>query len=204
MTRCAKDPLSLDRVAPEILERVAPFLARGSVPLSSCAETGGDRCQVQHEVDLVSVFSTFMTEPVPDLREFHATLPAAVGRAVARALERDRKNASREWKTSLWRSTQADLSGWVCFDKSWSQTYTVHMKSVTPTDARKNWFRLLDEVAAGEVVHIRRGGKLIVLRCEDHELESETDYSGLIGGSSVSKADQWSWDWDDEGLRAIP
>ncbi len=80
----------------------------------------------------------------------------------------------------------------------------MHMKSVTPTDARKNWFRLLDEVAAGEVVHIRRGGKLIVLRCEPAELESVIDYSGLIGGSEVSQADQWSWDWDEDGLRSIP
>ena len=35
------------------------------------------------------------------------------------------------------------------------------MKRVTASDARKNWFRLLDEAAAGEVVVIERAGTRI-------------------------------------------
>jgi hypothetical protein len=38
------------------------------------------------------------------------------------------------------------------------QLYIVRMKRVTASEARRNWFRLLDEVAAGAVVVIERGG----------------------------------------------
>ena len=80
--------------------------------------------------------------------------------------------------------------------------YSVHMKSVTPTEARKNWFRLLDEVASGEVVEIRRGASRIVLRCEPLPEEpcSAPDYSLLITAPDVEQADQWGWDWNDDGL----
>lgn len=80
--------------------------------------------------------------------------------------------------------------------------YGVHMKSVTPTEARKNWFRLLDEVASGEVIEIRRGLKRIVLRCEPlpNEAVSHPDYSDLIAAANAEQADLWGWDWDDHGL----
>ncbi|HEY4003447.1 MAG TPA: hypothetical protein VGO93_31555, partial [Candidatus Xenobia bacterium] len=68
------------------------------------------------------------------------------------------------------------------------------MKSVTASEARKNWFRLLDEVAAGEVVAIRRGRKRLVLRCEANESELPPDYTSLIGGANLDQADQWSWE----------
>lgn len=75
------------------------------------------------------------------------------------------------------------------------------MKSLTPTQARKNWFRLLDEVADGEVVEIRRGEKRIILRCERSESPSEVpDYSDLIQGDGIDQADQWGWSWDEENL----
>ena len=41
------------------------------------------------------------------------------------------------------------------------------MKKVTATEARKRWFRLLDEVAAGEVVMLQRRGRRLVLRREE-------------------------------------
>jgi antitoxin (DNA-binding transcriptional repressor) of toxin-antitoxin stability system len=78
------------------------------------------------------------------------------------------------------------------------------MKSVTPTQARKNWFRLLDEVAAGETVHIRRGDKLIVLKCETGPSPSVADYSDLISGKEVGEADQWGWQWSEEGIVPSP
>lgn len=78
------------------------------------------------------------------------------------------------------------------------------MKSVTPTQARKNWFRLLDEVAAGEIVHIRRGDKLIVLRCETRQPEPAADYSKLINGKLLEQADEWGWEWSEEGVVPTP
>jgi len=83
--------------------------------------------------------------------------------------------------------------------------YTVHMKRVTATEARKNWFRLLDEVAEGEVVVIEREGTRLLLKLDERAEPSAKvpDYQGLIRVPDVSEADQWGWDWDgsSEGLR---
>ena len=38
--------------------------------------------------------------------------------------------------------------------------YNVHMKRVTASEARRNWFRLLDEIAGGEQVVITSEGEL--------------------------------------------
>jgi hypothetical protein len=71
------------------------------------------------------------------------------------------------------------------------------MKSMTATDARKHWFRLLDEVAEGEEVLIERDGARLVLRlAEPRGLLPIPDYRGLIQVPDVQDADQWSWDWD--------
>lgn len=72
------------------------------------------------------------------------------------------------------------------------------MKSVTPTQARQTWFQLLDEVAAGEIVHIRRGDKLIVLKCEPSDAET-VDYRELIKGDHLDRADEWGWQWSEDG-----
>ncbi len=78
------------------------------------------------------------------------------------------------------------------------------MRSMTPTEARKNWFRLLDEVAEGEVVEIRRGEKRIILRCEEAGSEKQApDYSHLIQGNDVDQADSWGWEWDEENFHAL-
>ena len=71
------------------------------------------------------------------------------------------------------------------------------MKRVTASDARKNWFRLLDEVAQGEVVCIERGGRHIVLRREEeNDAGSEVpDYSEFLHVPGVEDADQWGWTW---------
>ena len=75
--------------------------------------------------------------------------------------------------------------------------YVVHMKRVTASDARKNWFRLLDEVAAGEVVCIERGGRTIVLRREEPAREGAEipDYSAILRVQDVEDADRWGWEW---------
>ena len=83
--------------------------------------------------------------------------------------------------------------------------YTVHMKRVTATEARKNWFRLLDEVTEGEVVLIEReGARLLLKRAEQGEPSSTIpNYQGLIRVPDADAADRWGWEWDGsaEGLR---
>ncbi len=71
------------------------------------------------------------------------------------------------------------------------------MKSMTATDARKHWFRLLDEVVEGEEVLIERDGVRLVLRlAEPLESLPIPDYRGLIRVQDAEDADQWGWDWD--------
>lgn len=72
------------------------------------------------------------------------------------------------------------------------------MKRVTASDARKNWFRLLDEVAAGEVVVIERNGERIVLRRESagRRTRQIPDYSGILRVPDAASADSWSWNWE--------
>jgi antitoxin (DNA-binding transcriptional repressor) of toxin-antitoxin stability system len=83
--------------------------------------------------------------------------------------------------------------------------YTVHMKRVTATEARKNWFRLLDEVAEGEVVLIEREGARLLLKLAEQAEPSAKipDYRSLIRVPDADEADQWGWEWDgsSEGLR---
>ncbi|MBM4184411.1 MAG: hypothetical protein FJ207_09310 [Gemmatimonadetes bacterium] len=71
------------------------------------------------------------------------------------------------------------------------------MKRITASDARKNWFRLLDEVAGGEVVSIQRGGRTIVLsRAPSAQDAVEVpDYSAILSAEHLEEADQWSWEW---------
>ena len=74
------------------------------------------------------------------------------------------------------------------------------MKRVTASEARRNWFRLLDEVAQGAVVCIERGGRRIILQREP-ERDEETkppDYSSLLRVPELDRADEWSWSWSEE------
>jgi hypothetical protein len=76
---------------------------------------------------------------------------------------------------------------------------------MTATDARKNWFRLLDEVVEGEVVLIEREGARLLLKLAEpiDSLAKPPDYRDLIEGTEIEKADQWGWEWDgsSEGLQ---
>ena len=77
--------------------------------------------------------------------------------------------------------------------------YIVRMKQVTASEARKNWFRLLDEALDGEVIAVQRKGRRLVLRREDVAKSPHTKasrkYKRLIHVPDGEKADQWSWDW---------
>ena len=74
------------------------------------------------------------------------------------------------------------------------------MKRVTASEARKNWFRLLDEVAQGAVVCIERGGRRIVLRRESDASHTAIlpDYAALLRVTRVDEADRWGWSWSEE------
>ncbi len=73
------------------------------------------------------------------------------------------------------------------------------MKRVTATDARRNWFRLLDEVAAGETVVIERGDRRILICREEATGEAEVaDYSSILRAPGVERADEWGWEWSGE------
>jgi antitoxin (DNA-binding transcriptional repressor) of toxin-antitoxin stability system len=74
------------------------------------------------------------------------------------------------------------------------------MKRVTASEARKNWFRLLDDVAQGEVVCIERQGRRIILRREPEapEQSSLPDYSSHIRVPDVDRAHEWGWSWSEE------
>ncbi len=81
------------------------------------------------------------------------------------------------------------------------------MKRVTASDARRNWFRLLDEVAAGEVVCIERGGRRILVQ---REAESPSDapvpdYASILRAPDAADADAWRWWWEgpEEDVRLV-
>lgn len=87
--------------------------------------------------------------------------------------------------------------------------YAVHMKKITATEARKDWFRLLDEVAAGEVAIIERNGRRLRLARDEESLDSVgvPDYSALIRAQALDEADSWTWEWPgnaDSGEGLLP
>ncbi len=72
------------------------------------------------------------------------------------------------------------------------------MRHVTATEARQNWFALLDEAANGEIIAIRRNGRKLVLRLEDAGTAAP-DYESLIDFPDADDADTWGWDWKGPG-----
>jgi antitoxin (DNA-binding transcriptional repressor) of toxin-antitoxin stability system len=72
------------------------------------------------------------------------------------------------------------------------------MKRVTASEARRLWFRLLDEVLDGEVVVITRRGGRIVIRRDDptHATRKKhPDYSRILRIREPDSADTWRWEW---------
>ncbi|MGH2395896.1 MAG: hypothetical protein ACRDFW_02690 [bacterium] len=67
------------------------------------------------------------------------------------------------------------------------------------SEARKQWFRLLDEALRGEVIVVQRKGRRLVLRRE--ELKDAGDRAGarqykrLLRAPGADEADRWSWEW---------
>lgn len=76
------------------------------------------------------------------------------------------------------------------------------MKRITASEARRNWFQLLDRVAAGEVLMIERKGRRVVLRREEKPESGGAlpDYTALIRPVvDVNRADSWRWEWTEDG-----
>ncbi len=88
-------------------------------------------------------------------------------------------------------------------DGGTSDMYIVHVKYVTASEARKNWFRLLDEAANGEIIAIRRHDKKLVLRIEDDD-RPVPSYEELIRVPNADEADNWRWEWSpSEGAKPV-
>ena len=75
------------------------------------------------------------------------------------------------------------------------------MKQVTATEARKNWFTLLDEAARGEVIAIRRNDKNLILKLEKSKRVTP-DYAQSIDFPDADDAETWGWDWKGPGKLA--
>jgi hypothetical protein len=81
------------------------------------------------------------------------------------------------------------------------RVYNVHMKRITASQARKDWFRILDEVAAGEIVVIERNGHRISMQREAKRV-SETpvpSYARLLKVNDPDLDEGWSWEWKGPG-----
>lgn len=80
------------------------------------------------------------------------------------------------------------------------------MKRVTASQARREWFRILDEVAAGEVVIVDRKGLSIQIRRVDPSSGRQDipDYSGILTVHEPPQhADRWGWEWSEEREEAL-
>lgn len=72
------------------------------------------------------------------------------------------------------------------------------MKRVTASEARRDWFRILDEVAAGEIVVIDRNGRTIRIQRADPPADEAgvPDYGELLRvPEDAGEADRWGWEW---------
>ena len=76
------------------------------------------------------------------------------------------------------------------------------MKHVKASEARKHWFRLLDDALRGEVIAVERKGQRVLIRKEDSAQFASgaisTRYKKLLKVPKAEEADRWSWDWRPE------
>jgi len=71
---------------------------------------------------------------------------------------------------------------------------------ITPTELRKNVYKLLDQVlASGEPIKVKRNGKLLLISAVDpvSKLENLESHPGCIVGDPEGLVHiDWSQDWD--------
>lgn len=80
--------------------------------------------------------------------------------------------------------------------------YVVQVKRVTPSDARRRWFELLDEVAEGEVLVVERKGRRLVMRREEAARRAPgpvPNYRDVLRVPNLDEADRWGWVWTGPG-----
>ncbi|HUP20552.1 MAG TPA: hypothetical protein VM778_11435 [Gemmatimonadota bacterium] len=78
---------------------------------------------------------------------------------------------------------------------------------MTASEARRNWFRLLDEVVAGEVVVIERSGARVQIRRESAEADpAELPAYGPVAGRTprIAEMASWGWEWTGPGEDLAP
>jgi hypothetical protein len=84
--------------------------------------------------------------------------------------------------------------------------YIVLMKRVSASEARKLWFRLLDEALDGEVIVVERRGRRVILKAEDAEPEKDErqppDYSKFLQAPD-DLPENWHWEWSPGDLRFV-
>jgi antitoxin (DNA-binding transcriptional repressor) of toxin-antitoxin stability system len=77
------------------------------------------------------------------------------------------------------------------------------VKKVTASEARRHWFRLLDEAAQGEVILLERRGLRLVLRRQLRggaaTSRRRVAYGRLLRVPQADRADRWSWEWRGPG-----
>src|SRR5207253_6823846 len=92
-----------------------------------------------------------------------------------------------------------EAPGGLAIDRGAPFMYVVHVKKVAASEARKQWFRLLDEAARGETIVLERHGRRLVLRREEtanaRTAKPAVDYRRLIRVPHVREADRWRWEW---------
>ncbi len=75
----------------------------------------------------------------------------------------------------------------------------VYTKRITPSQARRHWFGLLDEVADGETILIERTGRRVVLHREEEPYlavaPSREYYRRLLTVPDLDGAETWGWEW---------
>jgi hypothetical protein len=79
------------------------------------------------------------------------------------------------------------------------------MKLIKASEARKQWFRILDDALRGEIIAVERKGQRVVLQREEPSRSARTkdalSYKKLLKVRRPDEADRWTWDWrPDRGL----
>ncbi len=75
------------------------------------------------------------------------------------------------------------------------------MKHVTASEARKNWFAVLDEGPKGAVVAIQRNDEKLILKLQKKKAVVP-NYKGVIDFPDADDANTWSWEWNGLGKLA--
>lgn len=77
--------------------------------------------------------------------------------------------------------------------------YTVHMKRVTATEARRRLFQLLDAVENGEDIVLERSGVRFRLTLDKARERAEDPGSPLIVDDPALLEGDWTWQTDEDG-----